>query len=449
MGSALIEGATGKTLWGFDNAGWYASAWTTGGSLDALRVTDDERQGDVGRVRPAGLLRFSSYAPLLRGFEPYTDLAGSLRAALPDPTALLEFAYDWRLSVEHNAKQHAVAADQHLAAWRHHPKGSSDARLVLVGHSMGGLVARYFTHVLGGASDVAVTVTLGTPYYGAVKAAVILNQGRGTPVPLPKRRLRRLAATMPGLHDLLPFYRCVDEGQTARLLAADDVATLGGDPGLAAESIARHAQLLDGEAGVLRLLVGTDQPTMQSLSLDAGKVTALQHAVRTDADGIVLAREDLRGDETVFRRAAAAFGLSPATLPQSHGSIAKTPEAISHVLDVLRNDTLGPPLGATELGVDVPDMVSAAEPLVVRVDGPDARSATCLVHDASTGRLVATPRLRRSRQDGEAEDLRVARVDLTEPGTYKIEVKAGGSSAVVQHTMVVAPGDLQLDEDDT
>ena len=36
---------TGKTLWGLDRPGWYVSAWTTGGSLDALRVTDDERQG--------------------------------------------------------------------------------------------------------------------------------------------------------------------------------------------------------------------------------------------------------------------------------------------------------------------------------------------------------------------------------------------------------------------
>ena len=186
--------------------------------MDALALTEDERTGRTGRVTATRLLRFPAFAPILRGIEPYTDLVSGLRRVVAHEDAIAEFPYDWRLSIEHDARELARTAEAHLARWRAHPKGSADAKLVLVAHSMGGLVARYFTAVLGGSSEVRTTITLGTPYYGAVKAAVILNSGRGAPVPLPSRRLRTLAATLPGVHDLLPSYRCVDEDTSVRRL---------------------------------------------------------------------------------------------------------------------------------------------------------------------------------------------------------------------------------------
>ena len=70
--------------------------------------------------------------------------------------------------------------------------------------------------MLGGSSQVRTTITLGTPYYGSVKAAAILNTGRSAP--LPSRRLRALARTLPGVHDLLPSYRCIDDGDAVRRL---------------------------------------------------------------------------------------------------------------------------------------------------------------------------------------------------------------------------------------
>jgi len=307
---------------------------------------------------------------------------------------------------------------------------------------MGRLIARYFTHVLGGAAEVATTLTLGTPYYGAVKAAYILNYGKGAPVPLPKRRLRRLARTMPGLHDLLPFYRCVDDGSTARFLTPQEAGGLGADSELAAEAKARHETLMGCAAGSLRLLVGTDQPITQSMRLADGVVTELYATCTTTADGTITDRVDLGGDSTVFRRAAAAFDLASASLPQAHGSLAKTPEAIAHVRDVLLNAMAGPPLGVTELGVEVPDVAFMDQRLEVRVTGADAPAAVCRVFDADSGAQVATPPL--LRRDG----LLVASTELDVPGVYRIEVKAGGASAVVQYTMVADADDLPLVEDE-
>jgi hypothetical protein len=446
MGSTLTDTATLKTLWGVDNAGWYADAWLTGNSLELLQVTDEERAGRVGRIAATGLLRAAAFAPGLHGLEPYTELTRDLSRILAHGDALREFPYDWRLSVEHNARELSKVADHHLSRWRAHEKGSAEARLILVAHSMGGLIARYFTHVLGGASEVATTLTLGTPYYGAVKAAYIFNYGRGAPVPLPKRRLRRMARTMPGLHDLLPFYRCVDDGTTARYLTPQDAGALGANPELAAESKSRHDKIMSGTPGPLRILVGTDQPTMQSMRLADGVLTELYETCTTSPDGTITGRENLAGDSTVFRRAAAAFDLASASLPQAHGSLAKTPEAISHVRDVLLNATAGPPLGVTELGVDVPDIVSLDQPLEVRVTGADAPAALCRIFDAATDQQIAVPPLLAQREsDGDALTA-TALVDT--PGIYRVEVKAGGASPVVQYTMVTGPDEVDLTEDE-
>ena len=250
MGSELVEAQTGRVLWGLADPRWYTSAWTSGQSLRALQVTDAERDGRVGRVRARRALRVPAFAPVLRGIEPYSALLAGALQFVADPDAVREFPYDWRLSVEHNAAELARVADEHLTAWRAHPKGSREAGLVLVAHSMGGLVARYFTNVLGGGRDVRATVTLGTPFYGSANAVVLLSTGRGARLPLPRRRLRRLAKTMPGLYDLLPSYRCVEEGPSARRLTAGDVAGLAGDVAglggvreLAAQAFARRDRL--------------------------------------------------------------------------------------------------------------------------------------------------------------------------------------------------------------
>ena len=185
---------------------------------------------------------------------------------------------------------------------------------------------------------------------------------------------------------------------------------------------------------------------MQSLILDAGVVKPLQHTCRTDAEGVVLDRSDLLGDGTVFRRAAAAFDLPCSTLPQAHGALAKTREAIAHVRDILMNDSLGPPLGGTEVGVDVPDLIPSGQRLIITVTGLDAAGASCRVFDASDNRQVALPPVVKdpASSDGACR----AAVALAVPGVYRVEVKAGGSSPIVQHAMVLAPTDLAEVEDD-
>src|SRR5205823_6399116 len=137
----------------------------------------------------------------------------------------------------------------------------------------------------GATADIRASVTLGTPFEGAAKAAMILNSGRGTPIPLPRRRLHRLAKTLPGVHDLLPTYRCLDDGRDVRRQGPSAVERLGGDYDLAVESRDSHAALAGARLLEHRALVGIEQHTVQCLTIHDGLVEPRYHTFRTNYDG--------------------------------------------------------------------------------------------------------------------------------------------------------------------
>lgn len=136
-------------------------------------MTPDETEGIYGRITPRRLLRFPAFAPFLAGFEPYSALLKSLRS-VTYPAAVKEFPYDWRLPVAYTGGLLADFAIRHLVEWRNSeqevaarrqdPEGDRPARLVIVAHSMGGLLVRQACRSAGFAEEVRATVTLGTPF---------------------------------------------------------------------------------------------------------------------------------------------------------------------------------------------------------------------------------------------------------------------------------------------
>jgi hypothetical protein len=447
MGSELVDAETGRTLWGLADPRWYVSAWTSGASLDALRLSEDERAGRYGRVRARRLLRFPAFAPLLAGFAPYTALLKGARSVVFHPDAVKEFAYDWRLPVAHTGSLLAEFAHGHLTAWRAHPEqaaarradpdGDQLARLVLVAHSMGGLLARHACLSPGFAEEVRATVTLGTPFFGAPKAVLLLASGRGAPLPMPRARVRELAAGLPGLHDLLPSYRCVGDGPGARRLTASDITGLGGDSDLAAASFAWQGTVptvgLPGHVQV----AGTHQPTVQAVTFDAGTVTGHRYAYRPSATGVQ--RVDSGGDGTVPRESAQLPEHAAMPLAQSHGGLASDSDAILIVQDVLTDRRTGPWQGAGELGLDIPDVVHAGQPYAVTITGA-ARPAdvTCSVIDVGTGLRADTPPV------GREDNALVARAQPLPPGLYWVRIDGGGASPVTQIVMSIGPRDSGL-----
>jgi hypothetical protein len=109
------------------------------------------------------------------------------------------------------------------------------------------------------------------------RCQALLNTGRGAPVLRPRRRLQEFVAHLPGIYDLLPSYRCLDEGGTFRRITPADVQAAGGDAELAAESLTLHETFARPDAARLRTVVGVEQPAVQSLQLTAGVVLPQWH----------------------------------------------------------------------------------------------------------------------------------------------------------------------------
>lgn len=452
MGSELYDTEAHRTVWGLSGVSWLLRAWTRPGGLEGLRLTEAEREGRSSRIRPTQLMRHSSWTPYLKGLEPYTALIASVHGCVADPAAILEFPYDWRLPVVTNARLLADAARRHLTAWQEHPAhqrarlarvDERPARLVFVAHSMGGLVTQAALDPLFDsdlARDTRAVITLGTPFYGAVKATAILNSGRGAPVPLPHRRLKSISTTMPGLYDLLPQYSCLIDSDDARRLTPGDVTDIGGDAELAASAADSASKRSAIELPGHRTVVGTGQKTMQNLVIRDGVVEPLHHTVRRHRDQSLIREQngrlrfyDVKGDGTVHKESA-ALGPAVTPLPLQHGAVASDRIALRAVEEMLREDEhLGPPMGGHDCGLDTPDLAEAGRPWSVVISGvPSPAGLRCAIH-AVEGHAQFSPTLRMA--SGRVR----ATVTVPEPGLYRVSVRTRDGSHVSQLVLVTPP----------
>ena len=449
LGSDLVDNETGKRIWGFPPK-LLIKALVSDNALQPLQLTDAERDGDYRRVTATGFLSCPTLLARLFGSEDYRTL---LRAAgqVADPDAVHPFPYDWRLPVAHNGARLAVSAQRRLAAQRARQvsrAGRRPARLVFVAHSMGGLVVQAaLAHAPDLADDTRVVITLGTPFYGAVKAAAVLNGNRSGADRLGIwDRVAALAATLPGVHDLLPVYRCVDRGASVERLSPSYVADLGGDQELAEQSLGFQERMLrDRPLAAVRHrpIVGIAQPTMQSMRLADGVVHGQNFCFEAD-DGSAGAvglqvrpmPVDRDGDGTVYRESGFLPRAEASYRSVQHGAMQANNDVLDQVRAILDERCTGPLMGEGEIGLDVPDAVPVGGGWLLRVTGVGTPSGVgCAIQDAETGRRVQTPRL----ENGGGGVL--ARIALPAPGLYRVQVKARGISPVSQLVAVVGPAD--------
>ncbi|MFD9407585.1 esterase/lipase family protein [Streptomyces sp. NPDC059989] len=457
MGSALKDVESGKQLWGIGRLFEY-TARMHAGRLRALGLTEAERAGRTGRIEPTGVLNVAEWMPGFGSAQPYNELVSELRRAAVHRSAVLPFPYDWRLSVEHNGGLLAGQARRHLEAWRQHAAHrhyldrhpeAGPARLVFVAHSMGGLLVRELVHSGGLRPDIRAVMTVGTPFSGSVNAAVMLNSGKGAPLPLPRTVLRDAARTMPGVYDLLPSYRALDLGTDSRVPTAADLVALGGRRDLVEDSLRRR----DGRAGITlpehSMVVGLGKRTLQSYHM-AGDTAVGMEAIldRDPGDHRVLfhpdgrpRRENRKGDGTVYQFAAHLPGAGERPVPvyQEHGALARSRTVIDHACGMLRGlrhpDELGAMLGDGTFDLDAPEWVEPGAPFTIEVSGWDGDfGLSCTAKEVSGLGDVLYPELK----PVPGEDGRLAATCVaTQPGLYEFEV-VGGKEPVTRLVLVLA-----------
>ncbi|MFD3473021.1 esterase/lipase family protein [Streptomyces sp. NPDC058682] len=474
MGSVLEDAATGRPLWGVDLA-TLTGALSGEARFAALRADAQEQAADaetarrspLTRVRATGLLAKPWWLPVLQGLDPYTETVRALHGVALAPEAVAPFPYDWRLAVAYNGALLARAARTHLTRWRERvaarpewaAAGARQPRLHFVAHSMGGLVVRAALEQDPElAADTRAVVTVGTPFLGSVKSVLALNllHAQAKPGRL-VRRVQAMAATLPGVHDLLPGYRCLDRGLDIERLTPGDVARLGGDRDLASRSLAEHARhrangfVLPGH----RAVVGEAQPTMQTLDEQRGRaglavVAGRQHAFDVEAAGELVrdpatgipARRDASGDGTVHLPSARTGTEAVTYVYGQHGTLMRHDEVLRQIRRIALERPQGPHLGdgtGDGPGLETPHLGGTfGEPLILTATGLDSPAgATLSVRSATTGRPGHPLTLHRApnRTDGALS----ASFTPDAPDLYRVTLDTGRHTPVTQLVLVTPP----------
>lgn len=209
-GSALAK--DGTEVWSFTHGAALRGLLPRGSSLTRLTLqgTDDPALDDLGDgVVPTRLIPDFHVVPRLDWrIDGYQHLAAQLTArfgCVPGEN-LFQLPYDWRRDNRVAARTLARRAHGWLRRWRD-ASGNDDAKLVLVGHSMGGIVARLYLELEEGWRDTRTLITFGTPYSGSVNALEFLANGfRKGWGPLTVD-LSAMLRSFTSVYQLLPSYR--------------------------------------------------------------------------------------------------------------------------------------------------------------------------------------------------------------------------------------------------
>jgi hypothetical protein len=451
----------GRDLWGPSLGALLKVALGGGDRLRSLVLRDDPLdRDDLGDGVTA--TRLFPDVHLIPGFwkiDGYSRIADRLKKAfaLVEGRNYFELPYDWRRDNRVAARLLARKAHRWLSAWRAH-SGNAEARLVLVVHSMGGLVARAFLELLDGWKLTRALVAFGTPFRGSPNALDALCNGvrRG---PLGMVDLTELTRSCTSVHQLLPVYPVIDDGSGRLARVAEAGALPGLDPARAARALLFHEEIRraaedhesSGEyrekAYTVFPVVGLGQETLQSARVQGSRLEVLTS----------YAGEDLSGDGTVPRVSATPLERSGERREMyaatRHAALQSVDETLTHLVGLLGSLALDldayrvgaprkparrqSPLRAA-VALEAGDLYFRGEPIRVRAR-PSAEGARLLVtvRPAAGGETVARARLRPA-PDGWHH----AQIAPLPAGSWRLVVAGGAETEPVQDVVVVAASGL-------
>ncbi|OGA45874.1 MAG: hypothetical protein A3G25_13960 [Betaproteobacteria bacterium RIFCSPLOWO2_12_FULL_63_13] len=450
LGSVLQK--HGKDVWAL-SPGAVLRGLVPGGAgvEDLILDADPPDVEDLGDgIVATSLFPDTHLVPGLWKIDGYSRVADSIQRVF-DVTPgrnYFEFPYDWRRDNRVAATRMDRLSRQWLKAWRD-SSGNVGARLILIAHSMGGLVARHFLEVLGGWEDTRALVTFGTPYRGAVNALNFIANGfKKTLGPIPLVDLSEVLRSLTAVYQLLQIYPCYDagDGHLVRVEEAANIPHL--DAKKAAEALKFHYAIRDAvsvhrsdhkyrdEGYQIYPIVGTHQDTLQSARLEGGVLRAVAE----------YAGRDLDGDGTVPRVSATPIELSDEHreffAAQKHGALQNSAVGWVQLEGILKSTQLDlsifkagpvPARQQNRLRLAMDDAFGTDEPVRVRVrpEWPLESVQASIVNVATNqGQTLDLSASQSAWLEGEAPPLPV--------GTYRITVSGERSVVPVSDVFLVA-----------
>ena len=344
MGSVLER--EGGDRWALTPSALLRALTSRGDSLYdlALDGPDDWQHDLTDGVEATRLLDDAHLIPGLWKVDGYSTLVKFLtkRVGLVEGENLRLFPYDWRRDNRAHAARLAHESEQWLADQR--ARGATDPQLVLIGHSMGGLVARSFLEVFEGWRTTRRLITFGTPYRGSVNAVDTLVSGIRK-LGMQLDGITALGRSLTSIYQLLPTYRCLDTG-AGELQRVGDVSLANLDDaylGLALDfhrEIDEHRQRnLDDvdyrdHGYAIHPIVGIEQDTLISAIVRPDGVECL-----TTHEG-----RELRGDGTVPFPSAFPQEWDGSSHPMSiatkHASLHNRDDGLTQLDGLIRSTTI-------------------------------------------------------------------------------------------------------------
>ncbi|MBU1878518.1 MAG: hypothetical protein KJ734_06165, partial [Chloroflexi bacterium] len=310
---------------------------------------------------------------------------------------LFPFAYDWRQDNRTSARLLA----RRMTKWR--KIVGPDVPFTLIGHSLGGLVARYYVQCLNGHRHVNHVITFGTPHRGAPQGFQSFIQGAYIPVlgtfmtDLIKDVLRACGST----YQILPWGPFVVDPHGQHLDIYADRSWLPAEYQERVD-LAHEFQQDLAAAGDFPVLmtcwVGYGQSTLLRVEARPGGLNAWQDLSFTP--------DHAGGDVSVPEPSAILDGMQDWAhfVSEEHGSLFTHPDAqrwLRHVLTSRRTRALESDAGLESRPAAVIQLVldqmayAPAAPILVQVqllDGeravPDARVLAHVGDDADAGVIL-------------------------------------------------------------
>jgi hypothetical protein len=436
---SVLRDSRGRDVWAPTGGTTARALITLGRSISDLELIDEN--ADDGVTAPLmvpdlhlipGLWKIDGYSKLSRYMQ--------RQFAVTPGKNFFTFPYDWRRDNRVAARRLKEQTDRWLWEWR---RESPDAKLILVGHSMGGLVARYFLECLEGWRDTRRLVTFGTPYRGSLNALNFLVHGmRKRLGPVPVADLSRLLRSFPSIYQLLPIYPCFDPGDGKLIRVSEAVGLPHVDPERARAADAFHREIeravtahLDDEAYrrgryTIHPVVGTFQATLLSARRSGGGVEVLGTFPGFEPDG----------DGTVPRVSATPieFPHEEGTMfaSERHGSLQHNDGVLVQLAGLLSGQHTSRVRAGTGAGLELDDAFGLGEPVVFRFRAADPMAPlTAVVTAAGTGAEVARLEL------GAAGEWRGGELAPPASGTYRLTVAGDGVEPVTDTFVVIGEQD--------
>jgi pimeloyl-ACP methyl ester carboxylesterase len=160
----------------------------------------------------------------------YESIVDEIRDEMDDQPYAYVFTYDWRKDNRLAASALSEFIERVLHITGVHEKAAKRTpprQVVLIGHSMGGLVIKWCTTKIISSRKIARIITIATPFRGSLKAIEALLPGARNLFGIEqKKSMRHAARTMIGLYQLLPNWpKAVVDSSTSKPLNIFNVSS--------------------------------------------------------------------------------------------------------------------------------------------------------------------------------------------------------------------------------